>query len=615
MKRQMKRMSVALTFVLMCTAAVHPALAGPASKHNLVVFVPDGLRYDAVNEKSAPTFAEIRKNGVDFSNSHSSVPTLTTVNAAVIATGHYPGDTGNYGNTLDFGRPIPCAMNAEVTFIEDDCILRDVKAAFPNDYLAQETLIQAARKAGYNTVVVGKLGPAAIQFLPALDSKNNDVEGPLGIFIDDATGHPTNQSGQPTKSTALTGAIANEALSATGVGTTPFPSKPNLTQQAYEQSVVAQVLIPRLKTSGKPFVLFFWSRDPDTTQHGAEDSDGKLIPGINSVNPYAAVYNADTTLKNILGALELNGLKADTNIIVAADHGFSTVAKGIPTDDGHMGPIGLPPGFLAVDIARWLNAKLFDPDRANAEVDIKNGEKPTQSNGLVGDTAATPKVRVVSNGGVDYLYLPESPDRVAAAKMLIAHLIEAPYVGGLFVNDALLKGHEADFAGALPMSEIRLIGSSKLPQPAIVVAFRSFVVNGCALGDLLCTAAIYDTGYHTGQGMHGSLSRADTRNFMAAMGPDFQAGVKIDTPVGNVDIAPTAARLLGVSLSGPGTLKGRVVEEALIGGKPPTVAKRRIESAKAANGVQTVLDVQDVSGVRYIDAGGIPGRVVGLQTQ
>ena len=36
-------------------------------------------------------------------------PTLTTVNAASIATGHMPGDTGDFGNAIYAGFPVPGA--------------------------------------------------------------------------------------------------------------------------------------------------------------------------------------------------------------------------------------------------------------------------------------------------------------------------------------------------------------------------------------------------------------------------------------------------------------------------------------------------------------------------
>ena len=161
-------------------------------------------------------------------------------------------------------------------------------------------------------------------------------------------------------------------------------------------------------------------------------------------------------------------------------------------------------------------------------------------------------------------------------------------------------------------SEINLMGSSNLPRPAFVVGFRSFVAKGCKLGEQLCAAEIADTSLHTGQGMHGSFSRADTRNFMAAIGPDFKPHFVDAAPVGNTDITPTLAHILHLDLPGPGALKGRVIGEALVGGKAPKSVKRTLASAKAPNGVQTVLNMQIVGSTRYFDAGGIPGRTVGL---
>ena len=38
----------------------------------------------------------------------------------------------------------------------------------------------------------------------------------------------------------------------------------------------------------------------------------------------------------------------------------------------------------------------------------------------------------------------------------------------------------------------------------------------------MCAVNVADTGLQQGQGMHGSFNRADTMNFMAAIGPDFQ---------------------------------------------------------------------------------------------
>jgi arylsulfatase A-like enzyme len=586
------------------------ALPARAQQRNVLIFVADGLRYDSVTPDTAPTMFRIKNEGVDFANSHAMYPTVTTANASAIATGHYLGDTGDYGNTLFTEFAVPCRFGATVTFLEDDCILRDMKVHFGERFLGQTTLVKTALAAGYNAAILGKKGPAAIQNLSSLDAKDARVDDPLGVFVDDATNHPTNPDATPTESTILRGGLGADVFAATGEAAPALTSTPNLVQQAYLLSTATQVLIPGLKDSGKPFVLLFWSRDPDATQHAATDSEGYLIPGINGTNARQAIANADNDLKGLLAALEQFGLLANTDVFVTADHGFSTILKGIPTPDGQATPSALPQGFLAFDIADWLGGqKIFDPDRSNSEVDRDSGDRPQQGSALIGPTPDAPLAIVAANGGTDFVY---APGGRATAKAIFARLVGAPYVGSLFVNDALLKEHPADFAGALPMSAINLIGSSSVPQPAIVVGYRSFVVKGCKLAALLCTAEIADTPLHTGQGMHGSFSRADTRNFMAAIGPDFKKGFVDPAPVSNADIAPTLAQVIGVRLTGPGDLAGRVASEALVGGKAVAFKKKMVESEPGPGGVRTILDYQEADGRNYFDAAGIRGRIVGL---
>lgn len=605
MRRLLASTAISLVLALPATAQEAPA------KRNVVIFVADGLRYTSVTPETAPTMAKIQKEGVNFANSHSSYPTITTVNAAVIATGHYPGDTGNFGNSLYLAKPVACRMGATVTFIEDDCILKDVKALYPNDYIAQKTLIETAREAGWNTVVIGKKGPAAIEYLGALESEGKSVEDPKGLFIDDSTNRPENMDGTPSKSTVLKGALATEVMGATGGLTAPpFSATPNLTQQAYLRAAATQVLLPRLKDSGKPFALFYWSRDPDTTQHGAIDSEGKLVPGINSTSGRAAISNADSDLKGLLETLKQYGLDKNTDVFVTADHGFSTISRGLPSADNSRVETPLGPGFVAMDVASWLGKPIYDPDREGAEIDASSGEHPSGGNGLIGDPDK-PEVVVVANGGSTFIYIPDGS--AATAKKIYAKLVEQPYVGALFVDDTILASDKKAFAGALPMGQVNLIGSSKLPRPSIVIGFRNFLVKGCVeKQEQMCQAEVTDNNLHTGQGMHGSFGRGDTRNFMAAIGPSFKKGYVDNAPIGNVDIAPTLAHILGIDLKGPGELKGRVISEALVGGKEPKVVKTTVRSDKAANGFETLLNLQEVDGHRYFTAAGMPGRTVGL---
>ena len=151
----MKALRLALAAALLASVPQTIAVGATAPKartgahaRNVIIFVADGLRYDSVTEQAAPTLWHIRRDGVDFSNSHAIYPTLTTANASAIATGHYLGDTGDYANTLYTGYPVAAHLGATVTFLEDDAILRDVKQHFGAGYLGQTSLMQAARAAG-----------------------------------------------------------------------------------------------------------------------------------------------------------------------------------------------------------------------------------------------------------------------------------------------------------------------------------------------------------------------------------------------------------------------------------------------------------------------------------
>jgi hypothetical protein len=112
--------------------------------------------------------------------------------------------------------------------------------------------------------------------------------------------------------------------------------------------------------------------------------------------------------------------------------------------------------------------------------------------------------------------------------------------------------------------------------------------------------------------MHGSFSRADTMNFMAAVGPDFKSGFVNEAPVSNADIGKTIAQVLGLKIPSHGSLMGRVVEEALPGGSIPAVEQFVERATPDQNGLATVLVGQRVGGTRYFDAAGFPGRTVGM---
>jgi hypothetical protein len=295
---------------------------------------------------------------------------------------------------------------------------------------------------------------------------------------------------------------------------------------------------------------------------------------------------------------------------LTADHGFSTISKESKTS--YAATLSypdvlkgfLPTGFLGIDIAHELKLSMFDPDKNNAPLYSKKGQ--TSRNSMIGKDPRKPDVIVAGNGGSDLLYLPNAANKKATAKKIVDMLLKQDYISGLFVDDSLGK-----IPGTLPLEAIALRGAARTPKPSILVNFRSFD-TGCS-NPTACGVEIADTTLQQGQGMHGSFSRADTYNTMAAIGPDFKQDYEDVAPVSNADVAPTLAKVLNLKLSPQGKLVGRVLSEALLSG-PDNVEHKSftLKSPSAANGLQTILKYQTVGKTRYFDVAGFPGRTLGL---
>ncbi|HEY0331692.1 MAG TPA: alkaline phosphatase family protein [Rhodopseudomonas sp.] len=606
------RTAVAMLSAALIGASTLTAVAQNSPPRNLILFVPDGLRALTVKPDTAPAMAEIRDKGVNFSNPHSLFPTFTMANASGMSTGHYLGDTGAFSNSIYTGHPTAAQNGSVVPFIEHDQVLRDVDEAFNGDFLNEETILKAARDAGYSTAAIGKLGPTLL-------FDHTERSGTKTIILDDQTG-ALDKDGQ------LIGIpLSDEIKAALGAAGLPLaaPSRgdngkagdaktpgtvtANIAQQAYMADVAAKVVLPLFKARNKPFVLVYWSRDPDGTQHNNGDSLNSVTPGINGPTSLAAIRNADNNLAQLRKALDELGLSASTNIIVSADHGFSTISKESKTSPTVKGnypdtPAGLLPlGFLAIDLAKELKLPLFDPNNKNAPVG--DNVSPKAGNGVLGADPTKPDLVVATNGGSDLIYLPNA-DRKLAARTVKA-LLAQDYVSGIFVDDALGR-----FPGALPMSALNLQGQAVTPHPAIVVNFRSYA-SGCD-EPTACSVEIADTVLRQGQGMHGSFSRGDTMNFMAAIGPDFKAGYVDRLPVSNADVGITAAKLLNLAPKSNGHLIGRVITEAMPNGATPQATSESLRSQRDLSGLRTVLKFQRVGSQRYFDVAGFPGRTLGL---
>lgn len=644
--------SLRLSTIALCLCAtLYPEQSTAQQKNNVIIFVADGLRRGSVNAEDMPTFLKLRTSGVDFRNSHSVFPTFTTANASVIGTGHGLGDTGDYSNSIYPGawlsKPdVTAAAGSIAPFLENDQVLANMNSLFGGNYLGERTLLSVAREKGFNVASVGKLGPTAIQqndavawdqygFLSSngaiiIDDSTGDSAGlPLPTEIFDALQKADLPQDSPLRSNGFPdSSIWNSGFN--GDAVTPGTIAENRVQQQWFTDVTTKVLLPKFAADKKPFVLLFWSRDPDGTQHNQGDSLQRLEPGINGDTSRRGLQNADRCLKQLLDWLDAHpAVKAHTDVLVTSDHGFATISRREIASDGTLTsepsaaldyelsgkekaePKGtLPTGFLAVDLGIRAHLRVFDPavrattgSSAYAEL-VLGGEKSQHSSGgsaLLGETVkrvdgSDARLIVVANGGSDLLYVPsKSADIVRGT---IGTLAQLDYVGGIFVDNAFCPA-ASDCPGALPMSAIGLVGSSHVPRPAIVVTYKVFYKTP---GDLQSAAQISDTTLQEGQGMHGGFGRDQTFNNMAAIGPDFKSNFIDEAPMGNIDIAPTLAKILGIEMPSVGSLRGRVLQEALTSGESAKAGEvKTLVSAPTQNGMRTVLEYQEAQGVRYYD--------------
>jgi hypothetical protein len=435
------------------------------------------------------------------------------------------------------------------------------------------------------------------------------LEAGTTIFFDDETGKKIGIALRPDVIEGLK--RANLPLETPGRAQNTNPGKStNAVQQVYYRDIVTKVILPHIKSTGKPFMIVYWSPDPDGTQHSQLDSPNELTPGINGPTSLAAIKGADDDLAAILAALKDLGLDSTTNVFITSDHGFSTISKESKTSPAarfsYPGvPAGqMPPGFIAIDLSIALGLPVHEPFAKGPAIDFRAGKHPRRANALLGHDPAKPDVAVAANGA-SLIYLPQPNAKELAPKIVTAMLAQ-DYVSGIFVHDDL-----GPIAGTLPLSTVGLIGGALTPTPSIVVNPRSFS-TGCDR-PLYCGAMVVDVRLRQGQGMHGSLSRADTAIFMAAIGPAFHQRFVSAPPISNADIAPTLAHVMGLPLPSVGKLKGRIATEALVDGRPVGVTRKDIVSEPSPEGLRTIVNMQYVGETAYFTAGGFAGRTLGLR--
>ena len=273
----------------------------------------------------------------------------------------------------------------------------------------------------------------------------------------------------------------------------------------------------------------------------SEPDKAQHAHGVGSEMSDRAIREADARFGVILEWLETTGRTSDTDVLVISDHGYSTIQETVDVE--------------------WY----------------------TRDAGF-----STQDVIVAPNGG-SVLFYCQSQD---VTQKLAAWLTERPWCGALLASEAA-----GEIEGALPMS---LAGAEGPRAPELAMSFgwdsrpNDAGYNGFA----------YSGGGQPGQGQHGSMSRHEMNNTLIARGPGFKSGARLQSPTGNVDLAPTVLRLLGLAV--PDHMEGRVLTEALSDGNASvewsSTTYRAERSTSAGMYCQTVT-VSTVGETAYIDEG------------
>jgi arylsulfatase A-like enzyme len=489
-------------FAAIVALALSACAARPAgAPGGCLVVVIDGLRPDYVTAELMPNLHGLGLRGVVFADHHSVFPTVTRVNAASIATGSYPATHGLLGNSVyvpdvDAERSLDTGEKATLDAIDAATGRRLLTAPSLGELLAAsgKRLLALSSGSQGSGFLLNHRAPAGAVIHPDFT-----VPSELRARIDDALGAgPTSESPVAARTRWIVDALLEFGLEEL-----------------------------------RPDVTIMWLGTLDTVAHAS---------GVGTPETLEAVRQVDAELGRLEAGLRDRGILDRTNLIVTADHGFSTHVGG------------------------------FDPDRAIARAVAEAGADPGS---------------VVRAGGAIYV---RDADLTPA---IVAALQRDPAVGAIFTPAADAGAATGTIAGTLSLDLAR--GNHPRAGEILVSAAWTDEVNGHGY------AGVSTNGGVAG---HGATSPFDIHATLIAAGPAFREGLESPVPTGNVDLAPTLLHLLGLPV--PETLDGRVIREGLRDGPVPesleVIRDEHVARAELAE-IEYVVTAHTstVDGHRYLD--------------
>ena len=357
----------------------------------------------------------------------------------------------------------------------------------------------------------------------------------------------------------------------------------------------------------------------------------------------AGLHSQDKRLGELIAALRAQGLDSTTNIIVVSDHAHSSVSGPLSlyplrnivasttlpngglvngstsgTNTASIGTVATTGGYSfsgdvrSADLLTYRGFNAYDGTKCATDsmYGLSATGVPTvpvmldTSGALCGKagtnyqaisaTLANPVaafavpaaasfptngIVVAANGGSDYFYVPSHD--ATTIKNLVTYLQQREEYGAIFVDSRY-----GSIPGTLTMAQVNLENGTRQNngQPDVVVSF-----NWDSTVSVQGMTGIEFESFSAGQhGMHGSFGTTDVHNTLIANGPSF-INTTVSNPSGNVDVAPTIAYLLGLSMP---AADGRVLNEALVTPKStstPTVVASTVTPSASATGLRFEL--------------------------
>lgn len=468
----------------------------------LFLMVWDGMRPDLISPELTPNLVRLRSAGSEFTRHHAIVPTVTRINAATLATGAPPSAHGLPANSF-FAYKIEPTSAISIGEGASTARLREAYGVFN-----APTISDIVKRAGGRTAIVSSGTRGSSQMLHPRRTE-------VGDFIL-----------HPTLSTPEEHQQAADHLGA------PMPEAnvPDTPRNRWLAEATARVIIPEMR----PDILYFWHDDPDKSQHKF---------GLGRPLSMQSIRDADTHLSIVLDGLESAGLRDETLVIVASDHGYVQVTQHIAEH--------------AFTWAAELEHGRFD----------------------------------IAGNGCSILFHQREGGLKAVAE-LAARLRAHQGIGTLFSG---VRG-VGPVDGTLPLSALEMDGP--LMPDLLATLNWSDGVNEHNLPGI-------SWGYaSSNRASHGGGSSWEIRNTLIMQGPGIVPGQQIAVPSGVGDLAPTVLAALG--LAPADSMTGRLLSEAFVNGLGAagraSVPGSRPDGVWQEVGAHGALTWSQHRGRRYLDA-------------